>query len=115
MIHKISHIGKRIYISGAVFVTFNNEMVYLSSGSDAKYYGLSGSQLIQHYAQTKAMEHGVKRYNYFITEGKHSGAKDDGILNFKKGFGGYLVELPGEFHINVNQFLGKLLEMRNGF
>ena len=115
MINNISHAGERIYISGAAFVTFNNEMVYLFSGSDAKYYGLSGAQLIQHYAQTKAVEYGVKRYNYFITEGKHSGAKDDGILNFKKGFGGYLVELPGEFHINVNKFLGKVLEMRNSF
>lgn len=115
MIHDISHLGKRIYISGATFVTFNNEMVYLFSGSDAQFFGLSGSQLIQHYAQSKGLKQGITRYNYFITEGKHSGAKDDGILNFKKGFGGYLVELPGEFHINVNKFLGKVLEMRNGF
>ena len=114
-IHDISHLGKRIYISGATFVTFNNEMVYLFSGSDAQFFGLSGSQLIQHYAQSKGLKQGITRYNYFMTEGKHSGAKDDGILNFKKGFGGYLVELPGEFHINVNKFLGKVLEMRNGF
>ena len=85
------------------------------SGSDAQFFGLSGSQLIQHYAQSKGLKQGIRKYNYFITEGKHSGAKDDGILNFKKGFGGYLVELPGEFHINVNKFLGKVLEMRNGF
>lgn len=115
MLHEIDSVGKRIYISGATFVTFNNEMIYLFSGSDAKYYGLSGSQLIQHYAQTKGLEHGIKRYNYFVTEGKHSGAKDDGILNFKRGFGGYLEELPGEFHINVNKFWGKIFEMRNGF
>ena len=115
MIHDISHLGKRIYISGAAFVTFNNEMVYLFSGSYAQFFGFSGSQLIQHYAQHKGMEHGIKKYNYFMTDGKHSGAKDDGILNFKKGFGGYLVELPGEFHINVNKFLGKVLEMRNSF
>lgn len=115
MINELSHAGERIYISGATFVTFNNEMVYLFSGSDAEYYGLSGAQLVQHYAQTKALKFGVKRYNYLTTEGKHSGANDDGILNFKKGFGGYLVELPGEFHINVNEFLGKILEIRNGF
>lgn len=115
MIHDISHLGQRIYISGATFVTFNNEMVYLFSGSDAQFFGLSGPQLIQHYAQSKGLKQGIRKYNYFITEGKHSGAKDDGILNFKKGFGGYLVELPGEFHINVNKFLGKVLEMRNGF
>lgn len=115
MIEALSNGEKRIYISGATFVTFNEEMVYLFSGSDARYYGLSGSQLIQHYAQTKAMKNKVKRYNYFITEGRHSGAKDDGILNFKKGFGGYLQELPGEFHIHVKKFLGKILDMRNGF
>lgn len=115
MIHDLAHLGKRIYISGATFVTFNNEMVYLFSGSDAQFFGLSGSQLIQHYAQSKGLKQGITRYNYFMTEGTHSDANDDGILNFKKGFGGYLVELPGEFHININKFFGKILEMRNGF
>lgn len=115
MINDLSDGEKRIYISAATFVTFNNEMVYLFSGSYAKYYGLSGSQLMQHYAQTKAMEYGLKKYSYFITDGKHAGGDDDGVLNFKKGFGGYLEELPGEFHININKFWGKILEMRNGF
>lgn len=115
MIHDIAHLGKRIYISGATFVTFNKEMVYLFSGSDAQFFGLSGSQLIQHYAQRKGLDQEIKKYNYFMTDGKHAGGKDDGILNFKKGFGGYLEELPGEFHININKFFGKILEMRNGF
>lgn len=102
--------SSRIYLSGATFVTYNNEMTYLFSGSYEKYFGLCASQLIQHYAQTKALEYGIKRYNYYGTMGKHSGQEDEGILNFKKGFGGRLLEQPGNYSLTIHNLWGLIYQ-----
>ncbi len=97
MITKLLDRGPRIYLSGATFVTYNGEMTYLFSGSYKEFYGLCAAQLIQHYAQTRGLEEGIRSYNYYGTMGKHSGQEDEGILDFKKGFGGRLLEQPGNF------------------
>lgn len=95
--------GPRIYLSGATFVTYNGEMTYLFSGSYKEYFGLCAAQLIQHYAQTKGLEYGISRYNYYGTMGKYSGQQDEGILNFKRGFGGRLLEQPGNYSLEIRK------------
>lgn len=102
----------RIYLSGATFVTYNGEMTYLFSGSYEEYFGFCAAQLIQHYAQTKALSYGINRYNYYGTMGKHSGQSDEGILNFKKGFGGRLLEQPGNYSLMVRQPWGFIYRLR---
>lgn len=96
-IRKLLDRGPRIYLSGATFVTYNGEMTYLFSGSYEEFYGLCAAQLLQHYAQTRGLEEGIRSYNYYGTTGKHSGQEDEGVLDFKRGFGGRLLEQPGNF------------------
>ena len=102
--------GPKIYLSGATFVTYNGEMTYLFSGSYQEYFGLCAAQLIQHYAQTRGLEYGISRYNYYGTMGKHSGQQDEGILDFKRGFGGRLLEQPGNYSLAIRKPWGQVYQ-----
>ncbi len=101
---------QKIYLSGALFVVYNQEMTYLFSGSLEEYFGLGAADLIQFEAQKTALEKGCDRYSFLGTLGAYSNS-DDGIHAFKKGFGGRVLELPGAYY-SVLHPLGKLVEYR---
>ena len=98
--------GKTTPLSAAMFMTYGDEVIYLFSGSDAKYMKEYNAQYaIQWYMIKYAAEHGYKKYNFYGIQGlPDPKAKDYGIYRFKKGFGGQVVELIGSFELPLNFF-----------
>ena len=87
-------------------MAYGDEVIYLFSGSDAKYMKEYNAQYaIQWYMIKYAAEHGYKKYNFYGIQGlPDPKAKDYGIYRFKKGFGGQVVELIGSFELPLNFF-----------
>ncbi len=108
--NQFEHKDQKIYLSGALFVIYNQEMTYLFSGSLEEYFGLGAADLIQFEAQKIALKSDCNRYNFLGTLGSYSNS-DDGLHTFKKGFGGRVWELPGAYY-SVLHPLGKLVEYR---
>lgn len=91
-------------LSAAMFMTYGDEVIYLFSGSDEKYMRDYNAQYaIQWHMIKYAAEHGYKKYNFYGIQGlPDPSAKDYGIYEFKKGFGGHVVELLGSFELPLN-------------
>ena len=95
--------GKTVPLSAAMFMLYGDEIVYLFSGSDKEYMRDYNAQyLIQWYMIKYAAEHKFKRYNFYGIQGlPDPNAKDQGIYEFKKGFGGHVIELIGSFELSL--------------
>lgn len=93
----ITPIGALVsYVSGKYFLS-------LSSGTEEKYKEFNPKYALYDAHIKKAYELGIKHIDFYgiIPDfDKHS--KDYGILEFKQGFGGYIVELIGEFTLRIN-------------
>ena len=92
--------GDLIPAAASMFVLSEREVVYLFSGSVEEYKPFYASALIQHEAMLRyCVESGVKQYDFYGIDGifddPHSEGR--GVLEFKQGFNGYVVEMPGEF------------------
>ena len=94
----------KIPLSAAMFMTYGDEIIYLFSGSDEKYMKEYNAQyLIQWHMIKYAAEHHFKRYNFYGIQGlPDPNAKDYGVYNFKKGFGGQVIELIGTFDLPLS-------------
>lgn len=105
--------GKTVPLSAAMFIMYGDEIIYLFSGSDQKYMRDYNAQyLIQWYMIQYAAKHHFKRYNFYGIQGlPDPNAKDYGIYEFKKGFGGHVIELVGTYESSLNAFyyLNKML------
>ena len=105
--------GKDIYLSGAMFVLYGDEIVYLFSGSYDEYMKYCGQYALQWEMIKYAAEHKYRRYNFYgIKDVFNKDGKDYGVYEFKKGFNGYVEELVGAYEIGVNYIytLYKLLK-----
>lgn len=91
-------------LSAAMFMTYGDEVIYLFSGSDEKYMREYNAQYaIQWHMIKYAAEHGFKKYNFYGIQGlPDPNAKDYGIYEFKKGFGGHVVELLGSYELPLS-------------
>ena len=91
-------------VSGAMFIEYGKELVYLYSGSNTelnrKYYG---SLALQWRMLTYARQKGIEYYNFYGVKP----VPGDSIYNFKLGFGAKTTELMGSFILPLN-LLGKL-------
>ena len=61
-------------------------------------------------AQQWALENKSTSYNFYGTQGKYAEANDLGVYNFKKGFGGYVLEQPGNFELEVMPLINKVYQ-----
>ena len=112
--------GKTIPLSVAMFMLYGDEIVYLFSGSDQKYMRDYNAQyLIQWYMIKYASEHDFARYNFYGIQGlPDRNSKDYGIYDFKKGFGGRVIELIGTNEMSlglayrVHEFLSRIKHHR---
>lgn len=94
---------KNIPISSAMFMLYGDEVSYLFSGSIEKYKNLYAQYLIQWYIIKYACKNRYKRYNFFGISGVFDKKdKEYGVYEFKKGFGGQVVELIGDFYLPIN-------------
>ena len=86
-----------------MFITIGNEVVALNGGIVDEYNKLDASYTL-HYEMIKyAIENGYKYYNlYEIGDISDSNNKLKNSYNYKKNFGGEVVELVGEYDLVIN-------------
>ena len=95
--------GKYVILSGAMFVLYGDEIVYLFSGSYDEYMKYCGQYRLQYEMIKYAANNHYKRYNFYgIKDVFDKNGKDYGVYEFKKGFNGYVEELLGAYELGVN-------------
>lgn len=96
-------------LSAAMFILYGSEVVYLFSGSDEEYMKDYNAQYeLQWYMIRYAAEHGYKRYNFYGIHGLPREGQTDGVYEFKKGFGGQVLEYIGTWELPVDLKFYKL-------
>ena len=94
--------GEKIAISGAMFIIYGREVVYLFSGSHEEYMHYHGQYLIQYEMIKYACTNNYERYNFYgISDNFNPKDENYGIYKFKKSFGGYVEELIGSFELET--------------
>jgi len=94
---------KIIPISAAMFMLYGKEVDYLFSGSIEKYKNMYAQYLIQWEMIKYACENKFEKYNFFGISGNFDKKdKNYGVYEFKKGFGGNVEELIGDFYLSTN-------------
>lgn len=90
--------GATITLASGLFFTYGNEVLCLYSGVYEQYMKFA-SPYAMHWAMMKwGMQNGKKRYNFYgITGDFNEDAVDYGVFEFKRGYGGEVVELLGDF------------------
>ena len=95
--------GNIIPLSGAMFMLYGDEIVYLFSGSYAEYMSFCGQYRLQWEIIKYAADNHYRRYNFYgIQDVFDPNGKDRGVYEFKKGFGGYVEELLGSFELSIS-------------
>ena len=98
-----SSFSARLPLSAAMFMLYGDEVVYLFSGSDEKYMKDYNAQYeLQWYMIKYAAEKKFKRYNFYGIHGLPDDSQKDGVYEFKKGFGGQVVEMIGTWELPVD-------------
>ena len=103
--------GNIIPLSGAMFMLYGDEIVYLFSGSYAEYMYFCGQYRLQWEIIKYAADNHYRRYNFYgIQDVFDPNGKDRGVYEFKKGFGGYVEELLGSFELDIS-FTNKIYNL----
>lgn len=102
---------KKIDISAGVFIGSGNTMTYLFGGSKQEYMRYYGAYFLQDYTLKYALENGYETYDFYGTLSTLSGhPEQEGVFNFKKGFGGDLVENLGFFDLKPKSLVNSIYE-----
>lgn len=102
---------KEVILGGVIYIVYGKELTALFAGNDDKYFGFNGTHAIHYHAMSKAVENKLLRFNFYGTSGKFSGSNDEGVYKFKKGFGGYVLEQPGDFELEVLPLMNKMYKL----
>jgi len=99
--------GDKILMASSMFIIYQNEVIYLYSGSYDEFMKYNPQYLIQWYMIRYAVKNNISRYNFYGIDGNFDKDKNPmyGIYEFKRGFGGNVEELIGEFDLIVNKAL----------
>ena len=92
-----------IDLGGALYLNYNREVTYLFSASYSPLLNLNGIDLVMYGGIQWALETGARQFNYYGTLGKYSGTDDDGIHQFKRGYGGIVFETPGTYILPIKK------------
>ena len=86
-----------------MFITIGNEVVALNGGIVDEYNKLDASYTLHYEMIRYAIENGYKYYNlYEIGDITDSNNKLKNSYNYKKNFGGEVIELVGEYDLVIN-------------
>ena len=92
-----------ITLSGSMFMLIQPEIIYLSSGNYEEYMKFNSQYLIQWEMIKYGLKNDFKKHNFYgIPENINTHPKDYGIYEFKRGFGGYVEELIGEYELPLS-------------
>ena len=90
--------GSILNLSTAFFLEYEDEYIYLYSASDETFKEYFGPYAIQWYMLRKALKNHIPLYNFYGISGNFKKeAEDYGVYLFKKGFGGKVILLLGDF------------------
>ena len=90
--------GNILNLSTAFFLEYEDEYIYLYSASDETFKEYFGPYAIQWYMLKRALENHIPIYNFYGISGNfNKDAEDYGVYMFKRGFGGKVVLLLGDF------------------
>lgn len=89
--------GNDIILSGAMFLLYGDEVLYLTGGSYEDTMHFSAQYRLQWEMIAYAQSHGYTTYNFYGISGIFDEEEQDGVLNFKQGFDGEVRELIGVF------------------
>lgn len=88
-----------VLLSAGVFMLYSDELVYLFGGNKKEYMHIGASYLMQWTMIQYAYNHSFTKYNFY---GITSPTKEDGVYNFKRGFGGYVEKLIGDYELPIS-------------
>ena len=106
--------GERITLGGILYILYENEVASLFGGSYDTFKEYQPFYTL-HYEMIKyACENNYQRYNFYAIN-NNLDPKDSqyGIYQFKKSFGGHVVEFLGEFILPVDKFLYTVQSLLN--
>lgn len=98
--------GDKITLGGILYIIYENEVSSLFGGSYSEFKEYQPFYTI-HYEMIKyAISNNYERYNFYAIN-NHLDKNDEqyGIYSFKRGFGGHVMELIGEFIMPIDKFL----------
>ena len=99
--------GNIIPLSGGVFLTYGDEILYLFGGNYKEYMYLCAPYIVQWEMIKRGLKENkrFRRYNFYgIPANINKHPENYGIYDFKKGFTGYVEELIGEYELPINIF-----------
>lgn len=97
--------GENIILGGMLFLLYGKEIVYLMGGSYKEFLHFQSAYSIHEYMIEYTLNNNYEKYNFYGI----SGIFDEknplyGIYFSKKGFGGNVIELIGEFNLIISNF-----------
>jgi len=97
--------GKKICLAGSMFISCGSELLNLYGGGYDEFMKWNAMYAIQWHAIKYAANNGYQTYNFYGIEGNFEKSNNPmyGVYEFKKGFGGQVVELIGEFDLIINK------------
>lgn len=103
--------GEEIHLACSLFTVYDNECVYYLSAAEDEFRNYFGPYAIQWYMMRWCLAHNVRRYNFYGISGVFKeDAEDYGVYEFKKGFGGRVEQMVGDFILVLNKPLYALYE-----
>ena len=107
--------GNEVPLSCALFIHYNNEMIYLVGASEYEHRMFKGPYATQWYMIRKAIELGCTRYNFYGISGCFKPDEEGyGVFDFKRGFNATVEEYIGNFVLPVKPAVFRLYEsLRN--
>ncbi len=109
--------GDKIPLAGSMFISCEKELLNLYGGGYDEFMRYDAMYGIQWHAIKWAKENNYNLYNFYGIEGNFKKENNPmyGVYEFKKGFGGKVVELIGEFDLPINKFKYKLYKFAFAF
>lgn len=102
----------KLYLAAGMFYINSNVLSYYNGGSLHEYLNIGGGTFLQAEMMRYAFEQDIEIYDFYGTFGKYSGHEDDdSIYEFKRGFGGRVVEYIGEFEMIIKPLQNKIYSL----
>ena len=99
--------GTKIVMASSMFIIYHNEIIYLYSGSYDYFMKYNPQYLIQWEIIKYCIKNNIPRYNFYGIDGNFDKNDNEmyGIYEFKRGFGGHVIEFIGEFDLVINKLV----------
>lgn len=110
----ISEEGEILDLAAALYIYNKDEVYYLSSGSDPKFYQFNGAYCLQWDMIKFTIDNHIPRYNFYGITGDFGEEADDyGVQQFKKGFNAHVEEYIGDFIKPIHPLFYKIYQFIN--